>query len=166
MELKRAFALDVNFVMTLLHINCWSLFVLFISVIITKGTWQINTLHNSMSAVHQTQHTQFYDFHFWQYLTSLLLPTSKGTIDTVHNVKIYVSIPLVIFLGAKSFLIFSFTPRPLYPRFPLNSTSCVLSIPLVCFEQEEILAGNRSKVFRCYNLYPFTTLTELSGSHC
>jgi hypothetical protein len=52
-------------------------------------------------------------------LTSLLLPAGESTTDTVYNVKIHSLfgyIPLVIILGARSLLIFSFKPRPLYSR--------------------------------------------------
>jgi len=58
----------------------------------------------------------------------------------VHNMKMYtewVYIALVLILGARSLLIFSFKPRPLYSRFPSNSKLYGLNIIFVCFGQEE-----------------------------
>jgi len=75
-----------------------------------------------------------------QYLTSLLLAACEGKTVTAHNLKMYTEcgyIPLIIFLGAKSLLIFSFKPRPLFPRFPLISELYGFNILFACFGKGE-----------------------------
>jgi hypothetical protein len=44
-------------------------------------------IQGPLSIKHDT-HTFMTIFYLLQYLTSLLLPTSEGTTDTVHNVKV------------------------------------------------------------------------------
>jgi len=56
---------------------------------------------------------------------------------TQYECTEWVYIPLVLILGARSLLIFSFKRRPLYSRFPLNSKMYGLNIQFVCFGQEE-----------------------------
>jgi len=58
----------------------------------------------------------------------------------VHNLKMSTEwgyIPFVPFLGSRSLLVFSFTSRPFYPRFPWNSKLHDLSILFACFGQRE-----------------------------
>jgi hypothetical protein len=91
----------------------------------------------------------------------------EGTVVPVHKVKKYRQwcyIPLV-HLCASSFLVVSFTPRPLYSRHPLNSRLCGLHILFACFGLVESLLhlpGIETRLLGFTTCSRFHMLTVLS----
>ena len=105
-------------------------------------------------------------FNILPYLTFLLLATCEDKTVNVHNLKMYTDggyIPLVIFLGAKSLLIFSFKPGPLYLRFPLFRKLYKLQYPICMLrERGKSLLGIESSVLGFTTCSLRTMLTVLS----
>jgi len=74
-------------------------------------------------------------YHIWHsFISSVWMYNCPVQNLKMHNEWVYT--PLVLILGAKSLLIFSFKPRPLYPRFPCNSKLYGLIILFAYFGQE------------------------------
>ena len=86
---------------------------------------------------------------------------------TQHEYTEWVYIPLVLILGVRSLLIFSFKRRPFYSRFPLNSRLYGLNILFVCFGQVQNSRWESKQ--SCFVLQPVASpLSTLCHpvSHC
>jgi hypothetical protein len=73
-------------------------------------------------------------------------------------------IPLILTVGARSLLVFSFRRRPPYSPHPLNSRLCGLHIFCMVWRREKTLAlaGNRTSAPRFTTFSPVTILIMLA----